>query len=138
MVKDRRQAHTRLSEAEAALSKADNRCDTVGGYDRIAWLVHLSHVLYEKRDLPGSIKALQDSIKVQPIQERQGRVHSYALLTQRQSPTVIWTQRAPPGTGSWTSTKRGDEHFGTMRREMRAHASAWPVKELREVAAVKA
>lgn len=147
MVKDRRQAHTRLSEAEAALSKADNRRDAVGGYDRTAWLFHLSHVLYEERDLPGSIKALQDSIKVQPAQERQGRVHSYALLAQRQ----LTHGHLDAACASWNrfldeyelvSSARGDEHFGTMRQEMRTHAGARPVKELvgraREVAALKA
>jgi hypothetical protein len=83
MVGDRRMAHTRLREAEYALSNADNRRDAIGGYDRTAWLFHVSHVLYEERDLPGSIKALRQSIKVQPEVERQGRVHSYALLAQR-------------------------------------------------------
>lgn len=147
MVKDRRQAHTRLAEAETALSRADNRRDAVGGYDRTAWLFHLSHVLYEERDLPGSVKALKDSIKVQPAQERQGRVHSYALLAQRQ----LAHGHLDAACASWgrfldeyelVSSARGDEHFATMRSEMRAHAGARPVKELagraREVAALKA
>ncbi|MGW6059620.1 hypothetical protein [Streptomyces sp. NPDC055189] len=147
MVKNRRQAHTRLAEAENALSHADNRRDAVGGYDRTAWLFHLSHVLYEERDLPGSIKALKDSIKVQPVQERQGRVHSYALLAQRQ----LAHGHLESACASWgrfldeyelVSSARGDEHFLTMRTQMRRHAGARPVRELagraREVAALKA
>ncbi|MEU3743253.1 hypothetical protein AB0E78_40125 [Streptomyces sp. NPDC032198] len=147
MVKDRRLAHTRLTEADTALSKADNRRDAVGGYDRTAWLFHLSHIRYEERDLSGSIKALQDSIKVQPVQERQGRVHSYALLAQRQ----LTLGHLDTACASWgrfldeyelVSSARGDEHFATMRTKMRAHARARPVKEpagrAREVAAHKA
>ncbi|MEU1120693.1 MULTISPECIES: hypothetical protein [unclassified Streptomyces] len=147
MVHDRRQAHTRLTEAETALSKADNRRDAVGGYDRTAWLFHLSHVLYEERDLPGSIKALQDSIRVQPAQERQGRVHSYALLAQRQ----LVHGHLDASCASWSrfldeyehvSSARGDEHFRSMRTELVRHQATRPVKELmgraREVAALKA
>ncbi|MEU6389935.1 hypothetical protein [Streptomyces sp. NPDC046939] len=147
MVKDHRQARVRLREAEDALAKADNRRDAVGGYDRTAWLFHLSHVLMEANDLPGSIKALQDSIKVQPPQERQGRVHSYALLAQRQ----LQLGHVDASAASWrrfldeyeqVSSVRGDEHFQTMRKDMLRHQKARSVRELsvraREVAALKA
>jgi tetratricopeptide (TPR) repeat protein len=147
MVKDRRQAHIRLSEAEDALSKADNRRDAVGGYDRTAWLFHLSHVLMEENDLPGAIKALKESIAVQPEQERQGRVHSYALLAQRQ----LALGHVDASAHSWgrflgeyeqVSSARGDDHFETMRKTMRPHQKAYAVRELadraREVAALKA
>ncbi|MGG7569764.1 hypothetical protein [Streptomyces sirii] len=147
MVKDKRQAHTRLREAEIALSEADNRRDAVGGYDRTAWLFHLSHVLVEENDLVGSIKALKDSIAVQPEQERQGRVHSYALLAQRQ----LALGHVDASARSWgrfldeyeqVSSARGDDHFDTMRREMWRHQKTYAVRELREraheVAALKA
>jgi transcriptional regulator with XRE-family HTH domain len=146
MVGDRPTAHMRLREAEDSLSKADNRRDAIGGYDRTAWLFHVSHVLYEERDLPGSIKALQQSIKVQPKVERQGRVHSYALLAQRQ----YSHGHLDASCNSWgrfldeyehVSSARGDDHFLTMRSQLRRHANARPVRELagraREVAALK-
>ncbi|MET8211365.1 hypothetical protein ABZT51_36175 [Streptomyces sp. NPDC005373] len=147
MVGDRHQAHTRLREAEDALSKADNRRDAIGGYDRTAWLFHVSHVLYEERDLPGSIRALQQSIRVQPPQERQGLVHSYAMLAQRQ----LAHGHLDAACASWdrfldeyehVSSARGDDHFQTMRTEMRRHSAARPVRELatraREIAVLKA
>ncbi|MFI7103321.1 hypothetical protein ACIBK8_28700 [Streptomyces sp. NPDC050161] len=147
MVKDKRQAHIRLREAEDALSKADSRRDAVGGYDRTAWLFHVSHVLVEENDLVGSIKALKDSIAVQPAQERQGRVHSYALLAQRQ----LLLGHVDASARSWgrfldeyeqVSSARGDDHFETMRKEMRQHQKVYAVRELRErareVAALKA
>lgn len=84
MVGLRHQAHSRLKDAEAALSKADSRRDAIGGYDKTAYLFHVSHVLYEERDFKGSVKALKQSIRFQPQQERQGRVHSYAILAQRE------------------------------------------------------
>jgi hypothetical protein len=146
MVGDRHLAHRRLREAEAALSKADSRRDAIGGYDQTAWLFHVSHVLYEERDLPGSITALQQSIKVQPKVERQGRVHSYALLAQRQ----YAYGHLDASCNSWgrflddyehVSSARGDDHFETMRTQLRTHANARPVRELagraREVAALK-
>ncbi|MFB7999826.1 hypothetical protein ACFC4G_44475 [Streptomyces sp. NPDC056002] len=147
MVGDRHQAHTRLREAEDALSKADDRRDAIGGYDRTAWLFHLSHVLYEERDLPGSIRALKQSIRVQPPQERQGLVHSYAMLAQRQ----LAHGHLDAACASWgrfldeyehVSSARGDDHFQTMRTQMRRHSTTRPVRELatraREVAALKA
>lgn len=64
MVGDRHQAHTRLREAETALSKADNRRDAIGGYDQTAYLFHVSHVLKAEGDLSGSIKAMKQSIRL--------------------------------------------------------------------------
>lgn len=146
MVKDKRQAHARLREAEDALSKADNHRDAVGGYDRTAFLFHVSHVLLEENDLPGSIRALQDSIAVQPAQERQGRVHSYALLAERQ----LRLGHVDASCQSWSrfldeyeqvSSARGDDHFDTMRIVLRPHQRVHSVRELteraREVAALK-
>ncbi|WP_351230055.1 hypothetical protein [Streptomyces sp. NPDC002133] len=146
MVGDRHQAHARLREAETALAKADNRRDAIGGYDQTAYLFHTSHVLMEEGDLPGSIKALKQSIRFQPAQERQGRVHAYAVLAQRQ----LRHGHLDASCDSWTrfldeyehvSSVRGDDHFATMRQELSRHAKARPVRELagraREVAALK-
>jgi tetratricopeptide (TPR) repeat protein len=146
MVGDQHQAHTRLREAETALSKADNRRDAIGGYDRTAWLFHVSHVLMEEGDLQGSIKALQQSIRFQPAQERQGRVHAYAVLAQRQ----LSYGHVDAACESWArfldeyehvSSVRGDDHFATMRKALAPYARTRAVRELsgrvREVAAAK-
>ncbi|MGC0334900.1 hypothetical protein RKD23_007977 [Streptomyces sp. SAI-170] len=146
MVKDRRQAHIRLREAEAALSQADNRRDAIGGYDQTAYLFHVSHVLMEEGDLPGSIAAMKQSIRVQPAQERQGRVHAYAVLAQRQ----LQHGHVEAACDSWRrfldeyehiSSVRGDDHFATMRTDLAPYAKTRAVRELavrvREVEAAK-
>ncbi|MEV8599959.1 hypothetical protein AB0465_08655 [Streptomyces griseoviridis] len=147
MVGLRQQAHARLKEAEDALSKADDQRDAIGGYDRTAYLFHVSHVLHEEKDLAGSIRALKQSIRLQPKQERQGRVHAYALLAQRQ----LRIGHLDAVCESWSrfldeyehvSSNRGDDHFRTMSTELRRHPTARPVRELtlraRDVAAAKA
>jgi tetratricopeptide (TPR) repeat protein len=147
MVGDRRQAHARLREAEAALAKADNRRDAIGGYDQTAYLFHVSHVLMEEGDLPGSIEAMKQSIRVQPAQERQGRVHAYAVLAQRQ----LRYGHVEAACESWArfldeyehvSSVRGDDHFATMRTDLAPYVKTRAVKELagrvRQVAAAKA
>ncbi|MDI3405410.1 tetratricopeptide repeat protein [Streptomyces cavernicola] len=147
MVGHKQQAHSRLKEAEDALAKADNHRDAIGGYDRTAYLFHVSHVLYEERDFEGSIKALKQSLRFQPEQERQGRAHFHAVLAQRQ-----WRLgHLDAACESWSrfldsyehiSSKRGDDHFSTLRTVLRGHPSARPVREIadraREVAAAKA
>ncbi|MEV7088326.1 hypothetical protein AB0O07_20960 [Streptomyces sp. NPDC093085] len=146
MVGDRRQAFSRLRQTEAALAKADNRRDSVGGYDRTAYLFHVSHVLYEFKDLPGSIAALQQSLQVQQKHERQGRVHFLAVLAQRQ----LELGHLEASCASWwqflddyehVSSARGDEHFETMRRRLKPYAKTLAVRKLRprieEVAALK-
>ncbi|MER5603087.1 hypothetical protein [Streptomyces sp. NPDC002265] len=147
MVGDRRQAHARLREAETALAKADNRRDAIGGYDQTAYLFHVSHVLLEENDLQGSIKAMKQSIRVQPANERQGRVHAYALLAQRQ----LRIGHLDASCDSWSrfldeyehvSSARGDDHFATMRADLTPYVKTRAVRALtgrvREVASAKA
>ncbi|MEB8337347.1 hypothetical protein [Streptomyces endophyticus] len=147
MVGLKQQAHARLKEAEDALSRADNRRDSIGGYDKTAYLFHVSHVLYEEADFAGSVKALKQSIRLQPKQERQGRVHSYALLAQRQ----LRIGHLDAACESWSrfldeyehvSSNRGDDHFRTMSTALRRHTTSTPVQQLalraRDVAAAKA
>ncbi|NGO75260.1 hypothetical protein G6045_06140 [Streptomyces sp. YC504] len=146
MVGNKTQAFHRLRETEEALSKADNRRDAIGGYDQTAYLFHVSHVLNETGDMPGSIKALKDSIRVQQPHERQGRVHSYAVLAQRQ----FAYGHLDAACRSWgrfldeyehVSSARGDEHFATMRTRLRPHSKVRSVRELavraREVEVLK-
>jgi len=147
MVKDRSQAFNRLRETEAALSRADSRRDAVGGYDESAYQFHTAHVLYELGDLPGSIKALRQSNRVRPDQERQGRVHANGLLAQRQ----LELGHVEAACASWqvflddyafVSSARGDDHFQTMRTSIRPYRQTRAVRELderaRAVAGLKA
>lgn len=147
MVGDRRQAFIRLREAETALSQADARREAIGGYDQCAYQFHVASVLYQAGDLPGSIAAMQQSIRVQPRQERQGRVHAYAVLARRQ----FEHGHLDAACESWNkflddyqlvSTARGDAHLEAMRRRVRPYSKARPVRALlgrsREVAALKA
>ncbi|MDQ8704188.1 hypothetical protein RCO28_17080 [Streptomyces sp. LHD-70] len=135
MVGLRHQAYSRLREAEDALSKADNHRDAIGGYDKAAYLFHVSHVLYEEQDFEGSVEALKQSIRFQPEQERQGRAHFYAVLAQRQ----LRLGHLDAACESWSrfldayehvSSKRGDDHFRTLRTVLRRHPSARSVREI--------
>ncbi|GAB2819094.1 hypothetical protein [Streptomyces daliensis] len=141
-----RRARARLGEAETALSKADGRRDAVGGYDASAYQFHVAHVLYEGRDLEGSIAAMREALRLQPTQEQQGRVHFNGVLAQRQ----FELGHIDAACESWgrflddylqISTSRGDEHFETMRRWTRQHGTVRAVRELtaraKEVADLK-
>ncbi|GAA2959606.1 MULTISPECIES: hypothetical protein [Streptomyces] len=146
MVGDRKQAFVRLREAESALAKADSRRESIGGYDQTAYQFHVGHVLYETKDLPGSIAALKTSIRTQPKQERQGRLHANAVLAQRQYELGHIEEACSSWNGflddyAGLSTARGDEHFETMRKRLGPHRKVRAVRELgeraREVAALK-
>ncbi|MGP4113442.1 hypothetical protein ACTWP5_21330 [Streptomyces sp. 4N509B] len=147
MAGDRRQAFSRLREAEGALSRADARREAIGGYDQCAYQFHVSAVLYQSGDLPGSISALRQSIRVQPPQERQGRVHAYAILARRQ----FEHGHVDAACESWhrflddyqfVSTARGDAHLESMRRRVGPYRRTKAVRQLldrsHEVAAMKA
>ncbi|MFB6893490.1 hypothetical protein ACFCX4_29705 [Kitasatospora sp. NPDC056327] len=147
MVKDRRQAFARLAETESALSRADGRNDAVGGYDRAAYHFHVSHVLHELGDLPGSIKELRASTRSRPAHEKQGRVHANGLLARRQ----LKLGHVEAACGTWheflddyvtLSSVRGDEHFRALESALPARTSVPAVRALqhrvRDVALRKA
>ncbi|MER5885145.1 hypothetical protein ABT160_15060 [Streptomyces sp. NPDC001941] len=146
MVGDHRRARGLLAATESALMRADNRRESIGGYDHAAYSFHVSHVLHEGKDLPGSISALQQALRVQPPHERQGRVHFNAVLAQRQ----MEHGHVDAACESWSrfladyehiSSSRGDEHFDTMRLRLKPHRNVRAVRELapriRQVAALK-
>ncbi|MET9363423.1 hypothetical protein ABZX93_21250 [Streptomyces sp. NPDC006632] len=147
MVGDHRRARNLLATTESALMRADNRRESIGGYNQSAFAFHVSHVLYEGRNLPGSISALRQALRVQPANERQGRVHFYAVLAQRQ----LEYGHLDAACDSWTrfledyehvASARGDEHFDTMRLRLKPHKNARAVRQLaariNEVARLKA
>ncbi|MGP9020709.1 hypothetical protein ACT1U9_20215 [Streptomyces sp. BR1] len=135
MVGAHRRARKLLTATETALMKADNRRESIGGYDQSAYAFHVSHVLYEGKDLPGSISALQQALKAQPANERQGRVHFNAVLAQRQ----LQHGHLDAACDSWArfledyehiSSARGDEHFETMRLRLKPFQHARSVRAL--------
>ncbi|MET8678855.1 hypothetical protein ABZW18_15080 [Streptomyces sp. NPDC004647] len=147
LVGDRTLALSRLAETEAALSKADDRRDAVGGYDQSAYLFHVSSVLYALGDVPGSVKAMKASNRARPPMERQGSTHANGLLAQRQ----LEMGHLEAACSTWNrflddyaslSSVRADEHFGIMRRRIRPHLTNGHARELneraREVARQKA
>ncbi|MFE1308019.1 hypothetical protein [Streptomyces sp. NPDC058755] len=146
LVGDRQQAFIRLRETEQALSQADGRNDAVGGYDQAAYQFHVSGVLYALGDLPGSIKAMQQSNRARPAHERQGRLHANGVLASRQ-----WELgHIEAACGTWDrflddytalSTARGDEHFDTLKKQAatrKSRAVRVLGERVREVARQKA
>jgi len=78
---------------------------------------------------------MQGCLRVQPAQERQGRVHANGLLAQRQ----LELGHLDAACATWTlflddyeqvSSARGDEHFDTMRTRVRGFRSSPAVREL--------
>ncbi len=147
MVGDRAQAFRRLTETEAALAKADNRRDAVGGYDQAAYLFHTSSVLYALGDVAGSVKAMKASNRARPSMERQGSAHANGLLAQRQlemghleEACATWNRFLDDYTS--LSSVRADEHFDIMRRRIRPHLTNGHARQLdaraREMARKKA
>lgn len=137
LVGNRRLAFARLAETEAALSKADNRRDAVGGYDQAAYFFHVSSVLYALGDVPGSVKAMHDSNRVRPPMEKQGRAHANGLLAQRQ----LEMGHVEAACATWSkflddyeslSSSRADEHFDTLRRRIPQYRSNPYARELTE------
>jgi hypothetical protein len=137
LVGDRGLAFTRLTETETALSKADNRRDAVGGYDRAAYQFHVSSVLYALGDVPGSIEAMKASNRARPSMEKQGNAHANGLLAQRQ----LEVGHLEVACATWheflddyasLSSARADEHFGIMRRRIRPHLGNPRARELNE------
>ncbi|MFE7130001.1 hypothetical protein ACFVIM_04005 [Streptomyces sp. NPDC057638] len=146
LVGDHRRARALLAMTETSLTRADDRRESIGGYDQCAYSFHVSHVLYEAKDLPGSIKALERAIAVQPADERQGRVHFHAVLAQRQlehghldAACASWERFLE--TYEHIASARGDEHFTTLRTDLKPFRTSQAVRRLAprvaEVARVK-
>ena len=137
LVRDERLAFARLRETEEALSKADNRRDAVGGYDRAAYEFHVSSVLYALGDVHGSIDAMKASNRVRPSMEKQGNAHANGLLAGRQ----LEVGHLEAACATWEaflddyaalSSARADEHFAIMRRRIRPHLGNARARELNE------
>ncbi|MFE0790429.1 hypothetical protein, partial [Streptomyces mutabilis] len=140
-------ALTRLRQAEAALSRADDRRDAVGGYDQAAYYFHEAHVRWHLGDQAASVTALERSNAARSPLERQGRLHCLGVTAERQYrmrhiEAACRTWHAFLDHHITLSSARGDEHLKTMLRALPAHRTVAGVTELedraRQVAAQKA
>ncbi|MBZ6212065.1 hypothetical protein KVH31_36860 [Streptomyces olivaceus] len=147
MTGDRTTALARLREAEAALARADDRRDAVGGYDQAALYFHEAHVRWHLGDRAASVAALERSNAARSPLERQGRLHCLGVTAERQARM----RHIEAACHTWhefldhhvtVSSARGDEHLKTMLRALPAHRTVTGVTELeqraRHVAAQKA
>ncbi|GHE14142.1 hypothetical protein GCM10010339_83700 [Streptomyces alanosinicus] len=143
----RRTALARLREAETALSRADDRRDAVGGYDRAALLFHEGHVRWSTGDRAGSIAALRRSNQARSPLERQGRLHCLGVIGERQ----IAVRHVEAACATWNefldehmalSSARGDRHLTALLKALPAHRGIAAARELeeraRQVAKLKA
>lgn len=135
LVGDRREAFSRLAETESALSRADDRRDFVGGYDRAAYHFHVSSVLYALGDVPGSVRAMQDSNRMRPPVENLGRAHANGLLAERQlevghleAACATWDEFLDDYTHLTSS--RADDHFDTLRASLRPYLANPRAREI--------
>ncbi|MFI8104322.1 hypothetical protein [Streptomyces sp. NPDC086023] len=80
---------------------------------------------------------MRESIRVQVPNERQGRLHAYGVLAQRQL-SIGHVEAACDSWGRFLdeyevlSSARGDEHFEIMNRRIRPHGTVRAVRELQE------
>ncbi|MFB8241025.1 hypothetical protein ACFC58_31255 [Kitasatospora purpeofusca] len=137
LVGDRRLAFARLRETEQALAKADGRNDHVGGYDAAAYHFHVSSVLYALGDVPESITAMQQSQRLRPPTEKQGRAHANGVMAQRQTEVGHIEQAAT----TWhhflddyekLSSARADDHFRTMLASTSPYDRNPRIRDLRD------
>ncbi|MGW1807183.1 hypothetical protein [Streptomyces sp. NPDC002078] len=133
----RRTALARLREAEAALSRADDRRDAVGGYDRAALLFHEGHVLWSTGDRAESIAALRRSNQARSPLERQGRLHCLGVIGERQmamrhveAACATWNEFLDEHVG--LSSARGDQHLKALLKALPAHRGIAAARELEE------
>jgi hypothetical protein len=147
MTGDRHTALSRLTETEAALARADDRRDAVGGYDQAAYFFHEAHVRWHLKDREGSIRALRRSNGARSPLERQGRVHCLGVIAERQF-RMRHVEAACETWGEFLdeyvtiSSARGDEHLKALRESLPAYKTLPAVRALseraREVARLKA
>ncbi|MFJ3235700.1 hypothetical protein [Streptomyces sp. NPDC086787] len=143
----RRTALARLSEAETALSRADDRRDAVGGYDQAAYWFHQAHVLWHVGDHARSITALYRSNSARSPLERQGRLHCLGVIAERQ----LRMRHVEAACATWhtfldehvtVSSARGDTHLKTLLQALPAHRGIAAARDLeeraRQVTALKA
>ncbi|MGW3463504.1 hypothetical protein ACWDE9_29685 [Streptomyces olivaceoviridis] len=133
----RRTALARLRQAEAALSKADDHRDAVGGYDLAAYWFHVAHVRWYLGDRAGSITALLHSNDMRSPLERQGRLHCLGVTGERQ----LAMRHVEAACATWAefldahvtlSSARGDQHLKALLKALPAHRGIAAARDLEE------
>ncbi|RLV09106.1 transcriptional regulator [Streptomyces griseocarneus] len=81
---DRSSALMYLKEAEVAMEKAESREKAFGSYDPSSLHYHISHVCHELGDLPGAVKAMQESDRLCYDIYRRSRVKERATIAEFQ------------------------------------------------------
>ncbi|MEU3603311.1 hypothetical protein ABZ714_32055 [Streptomyces sp. NPDC006798] len=146
MTGDGHTARARLRETESALSRADDRRDAVGGYDRAAFHFHEGQVRWHLGERAESIASLRRANAARSPLEREGRLHCLGVIAERQ----IRMRHVEAACGTWEmfldeymsiSSARGDEHLSTLLRALPAYRPVPGVRDLedraRHVASLK-
>ncbi|ARH92821.1 MULTISPECIES: transcriptional regulator [Streptomyces] len=126
-----------LREAEVAMDRAESRGKAFGSYDPAALNYHISQVRYELGDLPGSIKAMQESDKVRYGVYRRARVRHRAALAERQ----LEVGHLEAACATWNlalddyplvQSGRADQRMQKMLKLIRPHLKNHAARELHE------
>ncbi|MFH9869877.1 tetratricopeptide repeat protein [Streptomyces lydicus] len=126
-----------LREAEVAMDRAESRGKAFGSYDPAALNYHISQVRYELGDLPGSIKAMQESDKVRYGVYRRARVRHRAALAERQ----LEVGHLEAACATWSlalddyplvQSGRVDQRMQKMLKLIRPHLKNHAARELHE------
>ncbi|MGW2390304.1 tetratricopeptide repeat protein [Streptomyces lydicamycinicus] len=126
-----------LREAEVAMERAESRGKAFGSYDPAALNYHTSQVRYELGDVPGSIKAMQESDKVRYSVYRRARVRHRATLAERQ----LEIGHLEAACATWqlalddyplVQSGRADQRMQTMFKLIRPHLKNPAARELHE------
>lgn len=81
---DHRSARMYLTEAEAAMERAESRGKAFGSYSPSSLNYHTSQVRFEMGDLNGAVAAMQESDRLRYSIYRRTRVKERAILAERQ------------------------------------------------------
>lgn len=126
-----------LREADVAMERAESRGKAFGSYDPAALNYHISQVRYELGDVPGSIKAMQESDKVRYSVYRRARVRHRATLAERQ----LEIGHLEAACATWhlalddypsVQSGRADQRMQTMFKVIRPHLKNPSARELHE------
>ncbi|MEV2201765.1 MULTISPECIES: hypothetical protein [Streptomyces] len=137
MVGDRRGALDRLGETEAALARADDRRDAVGGYDEAAYFFHEAHVRWCLGDGEGSVRSLHRSNAARAPEEREGRLHCLGVIAERR----FRMRHVEAACGTWhtfldeypaLSSARGDAHLTALLRALPPYRALPAARALEE------
>ncbi|GGU88662.1 hypothetical protein GCM10010211_63920 [Streptomyces albospinus] len=130
-------ALTYLREAEVAMDKAESRGKAFGSYDPSALNYHISQVRYELGDVPGSIKAMQESDRVRYSVYRRARVRHRATLAER----LLEVGHLEAACATWhlalddyplIQSGRADQRMQTMFKLIRPHLKNHAARDLYE------